>query len=228
MRKDLFKSKVTWDTILVIVVFLCAFVIPVFPVSWGRTPIRIAFTLIFLSGLMTMSNRPLTILYLSGAAFIMEWVSGVLELIIIADISRTLNIVFFYFVIISLIREMATAKIVTTRVIMSSISGYLLLGIIYSVLIAAIIQRDPGAFNIVVKDTGINDASSHLSESMYFGFVTLATLGYGDIVPLKPYSRSLATLICISGQLYIATIIGILIGKYAATDSTQSNQDKNP
>jgi voltage-gated potassium channel len=60
------------------------------------------------------------------------------------------------------------------------------------------------------------DARRHLSESMYFGFVTLASLGYGDIVPLKPYTRSLATLIAISGQLYIATIIGILIGKFAS------------
>jgi hypothetical protein len=39
-------------------------------------------------------------------------------------------------------------------------------------------------------------------------------VGYGDIVPLKPYTRSLATFISISGQLYVVTIIGLLIGKF--------------
>ena len=218
MKHFSFKPTLVWDTILVISIFLCAFVIPVFPPSWGRMPIRIGFTLIFLSGVLSLEKRNLYILYLSLAAFAMEWISGVLDLEVISYISKFLNALFFFFVIILLIREMARSKIVTARVIMASVSGYLLLGVIYSMLIAFIIQRDPAAFNIARKGEGLIDASSYMSESMYYGFVTLATLGYGDILPLKPYTRSLATLITISGQLYIATIIGILIGKYAARD----------
>jgi len=210
------KHILKWDILLVISVFLCAFVIPVFPLSWGQLPIRIGFTLIFISGVMTMEKRNWRILYLTLAAFIMQWVSHILQWEIVADVSKFLNILFFLIVIFSLIREMATAKVVTPNVIMASISGYLLLGIIYSVFIVAIMQRDPGAFNITKEGNGIQDATAYYSKSMYFGFVTLATLGYGDLLPLKPYTRSLATLICISGQLYIATIIGILIGKFAS------------
>lgn len=226
MKKFSFKSFINWNTMLVFSVLLCAFVIPVFPPSWGRTPVRIGFTLIFVSGLMIMEKRHWSFLYLSMAAVVMEWVSGMLDLIIIADISRFLNVLFFIIVIFALIREMATAKVVTARVIMASISGYLMLGLIYSGVIAAILQRDPGAFNINSPENGIQDATAHFSESLYFGFVTLATLGYGDIVPLKPYSRSLATLITISGQLYVATIIGILIGKFAASDPAHHKEDK--
>jgi voltage-gated potassium channel len=228
IKKFQFKSLVTWDTVLVIAVFLCAFVIPVFPYSWGKMPVRIGFTLIFVSGVMTMEKRNWVILYLSIAAFIMQWVSGILKWEIISDISRILIVVFFIIVVGSLIREMATAKVVTAKVIMASISGYLLLGIIYSVLIAAIIQQDPDAYNITVDRTRGQDMTAHLSESLYYGFVTLATLGYGDIVPLKPYTRSLATLITISGQLYVATIIGILIGKFASTDHSSHKKDSNP
>jgi voltage-gated potassium channel len=228
IKKFQFKSLITWDTVLVIAVLLCAFVIPVFPVSWGKMPVRIGFTLIFISGLMTMEKRNWVILYLSIAAFIMQWVSGVLKWEFISDISKILNVVFFIIVVGSLIREMATAKVVTANVIMASISGYLLLGIIYSVFVGAIFQLDPGAFNINMDTTGEKDATSHLSESLYYGFVTLATLGYGDIVPLKPYTRSLATLITVSGQLYVATIIGILIGKFAATDHASHKKDTNP
>ena len=53
------KSLLTWDTVLVIAVLLCAFVIPVFPVSWGRTPTRIGFTLVFISGVMAMGKTEL-------------------------------------------------------------------------------------------------------------------------------------------------------------------------
>jgi len=216
MEKFPFKSIITWNSVLVLSVFLCAFVIPVFSPSWGRTPARIGFTLIFVSGVLCMEKRNRYILYLSLAAFLMEWISVVLEWDFIADLSRALNVLFFLIVIFSLIQQMATATIVTPQVIMASISGYLLLGIIYSLLIVAIIQRDAEAFNIARQGNGAVDANANLSNSLYYGFVTLATLGYGDIIPLKPYTRSLATLITISGQLYIATIIGILIGKYAA------------
>jgi voltage-gated potassium channel len=218
MKISSLKPVLTWDIVLIISAFLCAFVIPAFPPSWGQAPIRIGFTLIFISGVLTMEKRNWRILYLTLAAFLMQWVSQIFEWNIIADISRFLNILFFIIVIFSLVREMAMAKVVTPSVIMSSISGYLLLGIIYSVLIVGIIQRDPGAFNIPVEGNGVVDPTAYYNKSIYFGFVTLATLGYGDILPLKPYTRSLATLICISGQLYIATIIGILIGKFAASD----------
>jgi voltage-gated potassium channel len=220
MEKNSIKLAIPWEIVLVIAAFLCAFVIPVFPPAWGRTPVTIGFTFLFISGFMTIVKRKWIILYLVVAAFVMEWVSNVLDWVIIAEISRSLNILFFIIVIFSLIREMSTAKVVTARVILSSISGYLLLGFVYSGIIAAIIQRDPDAYNIILLRNGIQDATTHLSESMYYGFITLANLGYGDIVPLKPYSRSLATLISISGQLYIATIIGILIGKFVASDLT--------
>jgi voltage-gated potassium channel len=226
MKKFSFKSIFTWNTILVFAVFLSAFVIPVFPPSWGRTPLAIGFTMIFISGFMIMEKKRWIIVYLVIAAFIMQWVSGVLDLKIVEIVSRFLNLLFFLIVIFSLIREMATAKVVTARVIMASISGYLLMGIIYSGLIVFIIQRDPLAFNFPVLRDGTGDPTAYFSESMYYGFVTLATLGYGDIVPLKPYSRSLATLITVSGQLYVATIIGILIGKFAASDPAHHMHDK--
>ena len=227
MVKFPFKSILTWDSVLVFIVFLCAFVIPVFPPSWGILPVRIGFTLIFISGVMIMKKRNLFILYLAFASFVMEWISGILDWELVTNISKSMNILFFLIVIFSLIHEMATAKIITARVIMASISGYLLLGIIYSVLIVAIIQRDADAFNFVREGNGTGNPISNLSGSLYFGFVTLASLGYGDIVPLKPYTRSLATLIAVSGQLYIATIIGILIGKFAASDTSLYKKDKN-
>jgi voltage-gated potassium channel len=213
------KQILAWESLLIIAVFLCAFVIPVFPPDWGKTPLRIGFTMIFVSGVMIRGGGKSYFVYLALTAFMMEWISGILSWEIIAIVSKTLNSIFFLIVIFSLFHKMATAKVVTAKVIMSSISGYLLLGILYSLLIAAIVQWDADAFNFAKGVNNHGDPATNLSNALYFGFVTLATVGYGDIVPLKPYTRSLATLISISGQLYIATIIGILIGKYASGNS---------
>jgi hypothetical protein len=215
------KQILAWESLLITATFLCAFVIPVFPPEWGKTPLRIGFSMIFISGVMIRGGGNSYFLYLALTAFTMEWISGIFFWEILTIISKSLNSIFFLIVIFSLFHKMATAKVVTAKIIMSSISGYLLLGIIYSLLVAAIIQRDADAFNFVNGENNHENPAYNLSNSMYFGFITLATVGYGDIVPLKPYTRSLATLISISGQLYIATIIGILIGKYASGNKSE-------
>ncbi len=221
MEKFTLKMMINWNSVLILAVFICVFIVPVFPPAWGRTPVRLVFTLIFLSGVLSMEKRKIHILYLSLAAFALEWISGILDWKMIAEISRALNVLFFLFVMVSLVRQMATPKVINYQVIVAAITGYLLLGVIYSLVIAAIVQRDPGAFNMTIITDGSSESGAHLSEPLYFGFVTMATLGYGDILPLKPYTRSLAAFITISGQLYIATIIGILIGKMASKTENQ-------
>jgi hypothetical protein len=49
-------------------------------------------------------------------------------------------------------------------------------------------------------------------RTIYYSFITLTSLGYGDITPLHPYARSLAAFEAISGQLYLAVLIARLVG----------------
>lgn len=84
-----------------------------------------------------------------------------------------------------------------------------------SIFIAFIIQQDPGAFNITHTAAYGKQPPIHFGESTYFSFISLAAVGYGDIFLLKPYARSLAIWIGISGQLYIAIIIALLVGKFS-------------
>jgi voltage-gated potassium channel len=60
----------------------------------------------------------------------------------------------------------------------------------------------------------MDPAINYVSNYVYFGFVTLSTLGYGDVVPLTPAARSLSIFISITGQMYIAIIIATLVSKY--------------
>ncbi len=216
MKRTPIKTSIRWNFVLVAAVLLSAFIIPVFPPEWGKTPSRLGFTLLFVSGVLSMEKKNNYLLVISFTALILEWISGLFEWEILADFSHLVNVIFFLIVVFYLIRQIATAKIVTMSVILESISGYLLLGIIYAVVISSILQRDPGAFNISHEEHLTQGPVRYLSTSMYFSFVSLSTVGFGDIVPLKPYARSLTTFICISGQLYIAIIIALLVGKFAS------------
>ncbi len=122
-----------------------------------------------------------------------------------------------------MIYQVATARKVTLEVILGAIIGYLMLGLVYSIFIAFIMQQDPEAFNITRNlPDGLNPIT-HLGESIYFSFVSMTTVGYGDILPIKPYTRSFSIFISISGQLYIAVIIALLVGKFASGNKCEES-----
>lgn len=60
-------------------------------------------------------------------------------------------------------------------------------------------------------------------DFIYFSFVTLTTVGFGDITPSSGPSKSLTIMLGIIGQLYTTFLVAIIVGKYLATD-TSSNQ----
>jgi hypothetical protein len=92
---------------------------------------------------------------------------------------------------------------ITVHRIQGSIVVYLLISLIFGVLYHLITIADSGAFN------GLK--SSDRKELMYFSLVTLTTVGYGDITPILPLAKSLATLEALVGQLYPAILIARLV-----------------
>ncbi|WP_374088969.1 potassium channel family protein [Methylomicrobium lacus] len=87
---------------------------------------------------------------------------------------------------------------------------YLLMGLIWAILYGLIFQFWPGSFNGIEGVEG----KAPMDALLYFSFVTLASLGYGDITPVGPLARTLAYLEVISGQLYIAIMLAGLVGLF--------------
>ena len=94
-------------------------------------------------------------------------------------------------------------------VIFAAISAYLLLGIAWGHLYELLEMTAPGSFKGLGADL-IKD------DLFYFSFVTLCTLGFGDVVPITRPARSLTILEAVIGQLYIAVLIARLMGSYVA------------
>jgi hypothetical protein len=97
-------------------------------------------------------------------------------------------------------------------VIFDSIIGYLMMGLMFTTWIAVAILYESNAFSFHVENPTAQ-------EYVYFTFVTMTTLGYGDITPAVPFAKSLSILIATSGQVYVAVIIAMLVGKYAGNQS---------
>jgi hypothetical protein len=213
MKKFFPPPEVTWGMILLVSLIFIIFLLPVLPITWQAGGSRILYTIVYFSAIFSIEKRRKSILVLSILAFCMEWLAGLFDLWLMTAVSKSLNVMFFLIIAIILIKQVATAREVNLKVILGSVLGYLLLGLLFSIFVTYIMVQDPGAFNI--SQAGGQEPVTRLSESIYFTFVSLATLGYGDILPLKPYSRSLAIFITISGQLYIAIIIAMLVGKFA-------------
>jgi hypothetical protein len=205
-----------WNAVLMIAVVFMAFIFPVFPLELQRGVFRMTYSLICVAAIFTLGIRSWKALIFFFTMFIIEWVSALFSMSFLNIVAKAANILFFLIIVIRMIWVVAGAKKVTTEVILGSVIGYLLLGIIYSIFINIILLNDPAAFNIAVDKEMPGHESVNASIPMYFSFVTLATLGYGDFLPLKPYSRSLMTFIAISGQFYIAIIVALLVGKFSA------------
>jgi hypothetical protein len=224
MKRINFGSTVLWNTILLFAVVFAVFILPVLSINWHRSIIRTVYTVIYFSAILSLEKRKNSLIVLLFSTFVIEWISGILDLPVLLILAKFVNILFFLVIVISLIKQIATARKVSSGVILSSLAGYLLLGLIFSIFILFIMQRDPGAFSPPPKQVAESEESIGTSVPVYFSFVTLATLGYGDIVPLKPYTRSLATLIAIIGQFYIAIIVALLVGKFSAQNVTFSDE----
>jgi hypothetical protein len=224
MSDSLFEKEAIrfGNILLLIAIFSTIFVLPLFPMELHATLHGILITVIFLMTVIAVDKNRKMILYVVIFLIVIEWVSATLELIYLTGFSRSIIIVFFIFVVFRLIFQAARAKDVSLNVVLESINGYLLLGIVFSIMAKIIALFNPEAYNF---SQGIDLADSTISsicEFYYYGFVTYTTLGYGDMLPQLPHAKSLAILTSVCGQIYIAVIIAMLVGKYASRDQSKS------
>jgi voltage-gated potassium channel Kch len=95
----------------------------------------------------------------------------------------------------------------------TAINVYLLLGLLWTTLYLALDSFFPGSIKVA---TGGADRQTEL---LYFSLITLSTVGYGDIVPLSGMARILTALEGVTGVLYIATTVALLVGRFRLESS---------
>jgi len=97
---------------------------------------------------------------------------------------------------------------VDLNIITGSIALYLILGFIWAILYTFLVQLEPESIRGLDPENWINV----LSTMTYFSFVTLTTLGYGDMSPVTPIAQVLVILEAVTGMFYFAIVVASLIG----------------
>jgi hypothetical protein len=106
-------------------------------------------------------------------------------------------------------------RTLTLDSIFATIAAYLLIAGLFTQIYICLLTWVPSSF---LLPAGIADRPVHLlqSDMTYFSLVTLATVGYGDILPVNSTARMLAMIQAVTGQFYIAVVVAIFVGMYAS------------
>ncbi len=171
---------------------------------------HICYSFVILTSLMYSYefNQKITIIFVIGAlAFLSYW----LDVLVDTDLTQSTNLfVSFVFFSLLLYRLMITTvqeKNVSINTLYAVSVGYLLLGFMGFWLLTFLDVLVPGSF------TG-NFSPYRGYDLIYFSFVTLTSLGYGDIQAINPEGKAICLLIGIVGQLYISFTVAVIVGKY--------------
>ncbi len=122
-----------------------------------------------------------------------------------------------YFAVLTvavLIRVIAHQR-VTSHTVIGAICGYLLIGYVFTFGYLVVVFIDPSSIHINGQPLGVERVTNigeHMAELFYFSFITLTTVGYGDIVPACPVTRMLVLIEILTGQLYLAAFVARLVG----------------
>jgi voltage-gated potassium channel len=123
------------------------------------------------------------------------------------------NSVFLLIMTLLVTSTVASHEVITIDTLLGAISGYLLIGLTWSYFYLTTACIDPNSFTYHMINGTFRDKIQHF---IYFSFVTLTTIGYGDITPYTDFARALSWLEAVTGQIYLAVWISQLVAIHIA------------
>ncbi|MDR3618629.1 MAG: potassium channel family protein [Paludisphaera borealis] len=138
----------------------------------------------------------------------------------LASAGALFHIGFLSFTGAAILGHITRAERMTLDTILGGVCVFLLIGVIFGYVFSMVETVFPGSLvqnNMQLKPTA--NASGQIErrpEAIYFSFITLTTVGYGDIVPARSLSRVLSILEALMGQIFLTTFLAFLVGNYLA------------
>jgi len=156
-------------------------------------------------------------------------------------VSMVLYFLFFAYLAVLTLRHTLRQREVDAETIHAAVDVYLLMALVWGLAYSAIEVRDPGSFHFPAADPSAGAPVAAVEAAgaagrdgvtadwkaahdevqgtlMYYSFVTLTTLGYGDVYPTRDAARILAMLEATLGQLYLVILVARLVGLYTAQE----------
>jgi hypothetical protein len=187
-------------------------------------------TLVMVTGVLSISSRPSVrafAIVLVLPAIAGKWLNHFWPERVPPAFFLTAAVIFVCFVITRALVFILHAPRVNADVLCAGISTYLMLGLVWSLAYMLVAQLVPDAFAFSVPPNSSH--AMHGFTPFYFSFITLTTVGYGDIAPVAPVARMLAIMEAMTGTLFVGMLIARLVSLYSAApnqDASSISQDK--
>jgi voltage-gated potassium channel len=192
-------------------------------VKGGDVIVSILLSLVLLSAVVAVADRKgafFIALLLAIPAIGGRWINHFRPDLIPPPVFLTAGLILIAFVVANLLHFVLRSPSVNTEVLCASISAYLMLGLMWTVAYWLVDQLTPGgAFSF---NTNAGKQSMNGFNAFYFSFITLSTVGYGDITPISRIARWLAATEAMTGLLYVAVLIARLVSLYSTSKSNDS------
>jgi hypothetical protein len=177
----------------------------------------ILLTLVLVSGVLALGAQRRTFFQaalLVAPALAGKWINHLWPEHLPPFVFLSAAMVFLIFVVAHLLRFILHAPRVDAGVICAAISAYLVIGFLWALAYGMVARVSPDAF---VYTTGGEESHVMMGcNAFYFSFITLCTLGYGDIVPVSKLARMLTVTEAITGVFYVAILIARLMALYSS------------
>ncbi len=202
------------DRSIILLMSIFAFVF-IFPIIDNKVIhdlfVTISYTLVLLSIFSIIENKTKRFSYLIVIAIVANIFMYFSETEFVRVFTFSISALTFMIATGILINHIAISKNVTLGVVIQAISGYLLLGVIGVLLntILLIFNNEAILFSSV---------GNKFSSVIYYSFITLTTIGYGEILPQSVTARSLSIFIGVAGQIYLTVVIAMIIGKFLSSN----------
>jgi Ion channel len=210
----------TWSPLLSLLIALLVLLLlyPFFAGSvMARSVWELCLAAILLLGIYAISRvtRHVVIAAVLGIVVLgTGWSGYVLDNEMLLLVSYGLAAIFFAFTACLLLADVLGKGAVTAHKIYAALCVYLIIGLTWGFMFLTLEGVQPGSFlHGQGQQTRIDKDPAAL---VYFSFITLSTVGYGDITPLSPPARSFAFMEAIIGQIYLAVLVARLVGLHIA------------
>jgi Ion channel len=205
---------------MVLFIFATPFVIDL---AYGRQIEALLVTFMLISGVVAVSKRRstlITAIVLVVPAVACRWLHSYRSELLPEGAHLVAAMVFLGFVLFQYFRYILRAPVVTPTVMCAAVSTYVLLGLLWTMAYLLLTSIRPDAFAVSAKpgQPGLTTGF----DAFYFSFVTLSTIGYGDIVPVSKAARMLAVLEATTGTFFVALLIARLVAIHTSSGSSRS------
>lgn len=185
------------------------------PWAGTRVIVDVSLAVVLVLGVWSLVNSRVAFiagLGLAAAAMILTLGAYTTEYEVLQYLALLVVLAFFFLTCLIAVYDVLLGGHIDINRLVGAACIYLLSGALWGIVYFLLSVVSPGSFEGILGETW----SEQLNEFTYHSFVTLTTLGYGDVTPVLPVARTLSYLEAVLGQLYLTVLVAALVGIHIA------------